>query len=50
MNIMLVSIIFGMFSGAIFKVIDILKEHKKRLLRLEEYCFGKVISENEVDD
>lgn len=50
MNIILISIVFGLVSGFLFKIIDILKEHKTRLNRIEDFLFGEVIAKNEVDD
>lgn len=50
MNIILISIVFGLISGSIFKIIDILREHKKRLNRIEDFLFGEVIAKDEVDD
>ena len=43
------SILFGFLFGAFLKLLEITKEHKKRLNRIEDFLHG-VISENEVDD
>ena len=39
-----------MLSGMGFKIIDILKEHRQRLSKIEDFLFGEVIATNEVGD
>lgn len=50
MNIILISIIFGLIIGSIFKIIDILREHKERLSNIEDIIVREVINKDEVDD